>query len=156
MGDKFYAQSVATLRYVCNVHGFTPKDFDDQYAVDCVVDAVWFDILNPVLATSFGPGEDAEKAEKINAHLEKRMPIFMEAIERRLKANKTQTHIVGEHWTAADFTMLHLWTGVINGKRLGSHFEKFKDTYPIAKGYFESMAEDMKDYLSKRPQDFTI
>ena len=89
-----------------------PVDPVDQYRVQSICDLFWLDFVNPLYNILWsGPGEKEEKDKKATDFCTKATGKLMAAIEKRLKENMSQKFIVGDKWTAADFTLLHFTTG---------------------------------------------
>ncbi len=66
----------------------------------------------------------------------KTVPTFLEAMENRLKLNKTQCYLVGSSYTIADFYLIGAWRGLFANPML-AEFKEIMPKYPTLCQYFE-------------------
>jgi glutathione S-transferase len=101
---------------------------------------VWFcntlkDIMDNCGRIAFSPLPEEKKKTMRADFFAKTLPIFLEAMQNRLKSNKCQHVLVGKSYTIADFYFVGVWRGFV----LSPMFPEFKDIvakFPVLLEYF--------------------
>jgi glutathione S-transferase len=149
---KFYAQSIAILRYLGKKYGYYPADAYESWKVDSTIDTLG-DLLNAFYRAAFAPNEETKKA-LFQTFYETTFPKFLDAIQKRVEGNTSKDHIVGDSITIADFALASLAysTFLNNSNPQKDQQLAIVEKYPTLLAYFKSLGEQNKEYLEKRPQ----
>ena len=100
---KFYAQSVAILRFLGIKYGYYPTDAYQGWEADSIIDSVG-DLTNAFYKCVHITDPEEQKAA-FGVFYETTFVRWLDAMQKRLKANGSQSHIVGDKWSIADFMM---------------------------------------------------
>jgi glutathione S-transferase len=86
--------------------------------------------------------------------LSKTIPNYFRAIEKRLKENTTRTHVVGDKYTIADFSVGSFITSVVTNEAspLHSSLQESFNSYVALKEFTENFRKDFAGYFNTRPQ----
>ena len=148
---KFYAQSVAILRFLGAQHGYYPADSYAAYQADSIIDSVG-DLLNQYYKAAFASDEETKKA-LFKTFFEATFPKWLGIVQKRLEGNTSQKHIVGDSWTIADFQLAGLAYSTFFNEANPAHAEQqaIVETFPVLNTYLRGLGEELKEHLSSRP-----
>lgn len=82
------------------------------------------------------------------------IPKFLTVVEKRLTANNSPSHIVGDKITIADFSLGNLFVSLFynDANEKSVLLRSLLENFPHVKAYAESFKEgDLKEYLATRP-----
>ena len=150
---KNLAQSWSILRYLGKVHGYYPEDWENGWKVDSLVDAVE-DFYGKYFKAHFEKDEDRKK-EYFKQFLEW-LPSWVNAIQKRIAANEDPHYAAGNKRTIADFALATVAFNFINNEANPHHADiaplTKKEDFPVLTTYLTKLHEELKDYLTARPQ----
>jgi glutathione S-transferase len=147
---KFYAQSWAILRFAGKKYGYYPEDAYESWRVDSTLDAIG-DLLNAFYKASFNPDEETKKA-LFQVFYDTTFPKWLDVIEKRVAANSSPDHIVGDKVTIADFALAALAYSTFLNEANPTKDQQLAivEKYPKLLDYFRGMGEKLKDHLASR------
>ena len=102
---KHFAQSHAILRLLGRRHGYYPTDVHQAYLVDSLLDS--YKDLGSAFGKAMWTSDPEEKKKQFEVLFSTTLPNWCGVIEKRLLANSSQKHIVGDSQTIADFALVH-------------------------------------------------
>ena len=149
---KHLAQSWAILRFLGRQHGYYPSDPETAYQIDSTIDAVE-DYLGAYFKFNFEQDAERKKAAK-ETFMTKFLPNWLNAIEKRITKNSSQKYIVGDKMTIADFALGAVGFNVLLNEANPTYAETWeivKDR-EVLKAYATHQREELKEYLTTRPQ----
>lgn len=146
-------ESKSILRYIALKHGLHPTDPVNNYKVNSLIDR-YIDLERTYYKIFFAKEE--EKQEMRKEFVEKELFPTFTAIEKRLKENSSQDHLVGDKLTLADVLYVDfIWSQAFNPTQseevMGRHkalFEKF----PILRAYAEKRKADFPRFENREPK----
>jgi hypothetical protein len=96
--------------------------------------------------------DEEEKKKLFAAFYETTLPNWCTVIEKRLKANSSQKHIVGDSQTIGDFVLASFGHSMVfNEANPGkAPLQAIVAQYPALGAYFEAQKEENKEYLATR------
>jgi glutathione S-transferase len=94
------------------------------------------DTMDVSLRFIFGPFPDDKKKEMRTEFFTKTAPILFEAMENRLKMNKTQCFLVGRSYTIADIEFIGVYRGFYKSPMM-PEFAELLAKYPTLTAYAE-------------------
>lgn len=145
-----YTQSTSILRSIGHNNGLYSTDPVTMWKIDSTLDAL-NDLISAFYAAAFNPNEEAKKAG-LEKFYTTTMPFFCEVMEKRLKANTSQNHMVGDKMTIADIAMF----AVAYARFLNTHNPNagtelaIVEKYPVFLAYCKHLGEEFKEYLATR------
>ncbi len=145
------SQSYAILEYLGVRFRYTPsayvKMYDVMYAMNTGEDL----FVRAYRATSSAsPLSPKEKEEAMKQLLKVDGPIFLGALENRLKKNVTQDFIAGKKYTIGDFYLQGLYQNILQNPEWNKLFaERIKTKYPTLWAYAEKRSRDFIPYYMK-------
>ena len=147
---KKMSQSNSILRFVGKTYGYFPADHYQQYLVESTQDAV-DDLYMKLVKFHFEKNEETKKVLKEEAI--KFLTIFVGAFEKRLLANTSQKHLVGDKMTVADFAFAGLAFSAFENEAhpLVTDLKPIVEANPVVSAYIAHLKEDLKEYLATRP-----
>ena len=150
---KHLVQSWSILRYLGKVHGYYPEDWENGWKVDSLIDAVE-DYFMKYFKALFE--KDEEKKKELIADFCKWLPTWIAAIEKRIAANEDPLFAVGNKRTIADFALACIAFNMINNEASPIYAETSpltkKEEHPVLTTYLTKLHEELKEYLTARPQ----
>ena len=84
----------------------------------------------------FMPVSEAKKKEMIAEFYTKKAPVFLQAMEEKLKSKKTHEFLIGENYTLADFYFIGVWRAVVANPVFPDFTELMTKT-PLLCEYYE-------------------
>lgn len=142
-------QSDAIMQFLSLRYEYLPLKAEKYYDVLFLADTIK-DIYEGFAKFFYSSLPPEKKNELAKEYYEKTAPTLMAAIEKRLKANKSQEFLVGRKYTMADFYMLGTaqWLvykekGEINELTEGK-LENLLKSFPTLKGYIDKRLTDFK------------
>jgi len=152
MDGRQYCQSIAILEFLGLKYGYLPKkDFTKISKIMFVV-SLAEDIFNKVFPIMW-PGsfyDPESREEALKNLLDQSGPIYMKAIEKRLKDNSSQKFIVGKKYTIADFALIGLYRTLQIDQEWNKAFaDRIKSKYPLAHAYAETRIRDYNPLYKK-------
>ena len=147
---KFYAQSIAILRFLGIKYGYYPEDAFEGWRVDSIIDSIQ-DLLSAYYKAAFAANEE-EKKTNFGSFLEGTLPKWLACIEKRLKGNSSQKFISGEKMTIADFALANIaYSSFFNDANPGKDaLAAVLESFPDLKAYFLGLGEELKEHLASR------
>ena len=148
---KNLCQSWAILRVLGRTHGYYPSDPESAWRVDSTIDACE-DYFNIYFKTVFE--KDPEVKAKLTENFLKFVPVWLDAIEKRISSNESQKFIVGSKMTIADIALAAVGFNLILNEANPNYAEVaplIKDR-EVLKAYANNLKEELKEYLATRPQ----
>ena len=148
---KFHSQSGAILRLVGSKYGYYPQDALTAYRIDSILDFI-NDLLNSFYKAAFAPTEE-EKKTLMETFYEGAFTKWVSIIDKKVADNSSQSFIVGDSLTIADFGLASVAYGTFyneanpNKEVQAAIVAKF----PTAEKYFKGLGETLKEYLATRP-----
>ena len=151
-----YVQSWSVLRTLGQELGYYPTDAETAYQVDVVIEGV-----EEFFTKYFRPAfeQNPERKAALIKELVEFIPRMSQLVQSRLEANTSQTHIVGDKRTIADFALAAVAFNCIENP-----LSPFKDQiaevvkegeFPLVDAYFAQLATELADRLSSRgPRPF--
>ena len=147
-----YCQSIAILEFLGSRFGYFPKkDFCKINKVMFIINMVE-DIFNKVypLMKPTGPYDEATKTVALEKLLNVEGPVFMGALEKRLKENCCQKFIVGCKYTIADFALLGLYRTLQTNEEWNKAFaSRIAEKYPTLQAYADARMKDFNPFYKK-------
>jgi len=122
------SQSDAIIQTLGTKYGLMPKQNKPEkvYEVVCICH-ICKDMIDDLVRIEFTPGIAPDKKKQSKAeYYEKRAPVFLSALENKLKLNKSQLYFVEKSFTIADFAFVGMLRGLV-----------FSPTFPEYKAIFE-------------------
>lgn len=149
---KQYCQSVAIMEFLGMKYGYLPKkDFCKLSKVMFIVNLAedMFAKVYPLMkAGSFY--DEKSKAETLDKLLNVNGPLYMKALEKRLKENSCKKFIVGCKYTIADFALLGLYRILQTDPEWNKTFAgRIKEKYPLVHEYAENRIRDFNPLYKK-------
>eukprot|EP01022_Parablepharisma_sp_SALTPOND_P028874 TRINITY_DN71949_c0_g1_i1.p1 TRINITY_DN71949_c0_g1~~TRINITY_DN71949_c0_g1_i1.p1 ORF type:complete len:423 (-),score=65.32 TRINITY_DN71949_c0_g1_i1:31-1299(-) len=149
---KQFCQSYAILSYLGAKYGYLPKDYDKLYRVLFVMNTAE-DIYTKAflcMVPQMSPLDEKARAELKDNLLNTTGPLFMGALEKKLKENETQDYMVGNNYTIADFYLLGLYQTLVQNEEWNKTFMKrIEDKYPTLYKYAQKRIRDFNPYYKK-------
>lgn len=147
---KYYAQSHAILRLLGRKFNYYPTDALQAYLVDSLLDS--FKDVGSAYGKAAWCQNEEEKKALFAAYYETTFPNWCAVIEKRLKENSSQKHIVGDTQTIADFALATLGHSMVyNEANPGREpLQAVVSRFPTLVSYFEAQKEENKERLSTR------
>ena len=148
---KNLCQSWAILRFLGRTHGYYPSDPENAWRVDSTIDACE-DYFNIYFKMEFE--KDPEVKAKLVENYLKFVPVWLDAIEKRISNNESQKFIVGSKMTIADIALAAVGFNLILNEANPNYAEVaplIKDR-EVLKAYANNLKEELKEYLATRPQ----
>ena len=94
-----------------------------------------------------GPYDEATKAAALEKLLNVEGPVFMGALEKRLKENCCQKFIVGCKYTIADFALLGLYRTLQTHEECNTAFaSRIAEHYPTPQAYADASMTDFNPF----------
>jgi glutathione S-transferase len=149
----FYSQSVAILRMLGKQHGYYTEDPAVNYRIDSTIDAL-NDLRQAMGKFAFEQDEEKKKAGFHN-FIENIFPPWLTAIEKRIAANSSPHHAVGDKLTIADFAIgAWAYSAVYNeGNPVHHQFQEVVAKFPHVHAYLTHLGEhEFKEFLEHRPK----
>ena len=120
--------------------------------MDSCIDAVgdfMINLIRIVYAT-----EESKKKESMDEFLAGFYPLWLNAMENRLKKNESPHFFVGKELTIADLQIVHLISShIYSGKPYAPAFKELFDKHPALAEYAEyNLNNTFKEYIEKRPK----
>ncbi len=148
---KLYTQTYAILEYLGARYGYLPKGYQGLY------DALWVmntaeDIFTKAATSVAGwsPLPPKEKEELAKRVIDVDGPIFVGAIEEKLRQNVSHEFIVGNKYSIADFVLLGVYVGMEASPEMKKVFgTKLREKHPLLVKYAERRLEDFNLYYGK-------
>ena len=147
---KHLCQSWAILRFLGRKYGYYPNDPEVAWKIDSTIDAVE-DYLNSYFKFNFESNEEKKAIHKENWL--KMLPVWVEAIEKRITSNGGK-YVTGDKITIADFALAAVGFNML----LNEANPHFADSHPhikdheVLKNYANLLKESLGEHLAKRPQ----
>ena len=144
---KQYCQSKAILFFLGIKYDYLPEGVDEVYRVTFVMNTVEELMLKAsyYLYPHFG-SEDKKQLEQKN-FIEVEGPLYMKALEKMLRMNKSDKFIVGSKYSIADFYILGAYEGLIYFKEWNEAFMHIiKDKYSLLYNYIQTRRQDFNLY----------
>lgn len=91
------------------------------------------------------PIPEEKKKQMREDYLAKTVLISFDAMENKLKLNKSQCFLVGKSNTIADFYFIGTCRDLISSKRL-PEFKSLLEKYPLISAYFNKQNANMSSY----------
>ena len=131
-------------------YGYYPADAYQGWQVDSIIDSIG-DLGNAIYKC-FHIIDPEEQKAAFATFYETTYVKWLEAMQNRLKANGSQSHIVGDKWTIADFMMASLaYQTFINEHSPNRAVQlPIVEKYPDLLAYFKGLGEDLKGHLESR------
>jgi len=148
---KFFAQTNAILRFLGTKHGYYPVDPIEAWKADSIIDSLG-DISSSFIKAKYCDDPEKQK-ELFHTLLSETIPNWLNVLEKRLLANSSKEHLVGDGWTIADFAL----AAFFNSFFFNEANEAYTQLHEILKKnehlhqYGQHLNKDLHDYLSKRP-----
>jgi len=148
---KKYCQSYAILEYLGSKYGYLPKKYAKVYQVlyimntaeDCFMRA--YMVMSPK-----SPYDEKTKAECMAKFMDVEAPLFLGAIEKRLKENCSQDFMVGCDYTIADFYLIGFYQHLMQNEEWKKTFAgKLAEKFPLLAAYAEKRMKDFNLYYKK-------
>ena len=100
--------------------------------------------------------KDEERKKTLEANFLNWLPGWIVAIQKRIEKNSNPHFVVGEKRTIADFALAMVAFNMINNEA-NPHFAVVsplakKEDYPVLTTYLTQLHEELKEYLTSRPQ----
>ena len=128
-------QSDAIMHRIGTRYGYLSKfNAEKRYNV-----IWWCNTIKDIIdgcARQFMPMAEETKLKLRTSLFDQTVPIYLIAMENRLKLNKTQNFLVGKRYTIADFYLLGFWRGFV-ANPMFPEFKKLVDKHPLLINYFE-------------------
>lgn len=150
---QWYCQSAAILRFLGKKYGYYSDDAHTAWRMDSTVDAC-NDIGQAFFKFAMEKDEDKKKSGA-EAFCAKDLPAWCAVMEKRITANSSPHHFVGDNYSIADFAVAGwAYATVYNaGCEWTTQFQAVLDNYPKFKAYLLHLGENpIKAFLAKRPQ----
>lgn len=131
--------------------GYYPEDPETAWKVDSWLDAI-SDLVTQMLKVKFET--DAEKQKELfQKFVSEVLPKWLEAIEKRIKANSSPVHLVGDKYTIADFSFGALLSSVFfnEGNEYSAPLQEVIKKFEGIINYGHHQKETCKEYLDARP-----
>jgi glutathione S-transferase len=150
---KNLVQSWSILRYLGKQFGYYPETSEEAWAVDSLVDACE-DYLTKYFRANFE--KDEERKKQLTSEFLAWLPSWLTAIQKRIQNNADPKFAAGTKRTIADFALgLVAFNLIFN--EANPHYAEVapltkKEDYPVLATYVEGLQEELKDYLTARPQ----
>lgn len=150
MDGKFYAQSFSIVRMLGIKYGYYSEDAYTAWRIDSTIDSIG-DLLNAYYKAAFARDEEEKKA-LFKTFYETTFTKWLTVIDKRVKENTSQKYIVGDKITIADFTLAALaYSTFLNENNPSKDVQRpIVEQFPVLLAYFQSLGEDLKEYLSTR------
>lgn len=152
INGKKYCQSTAILEFLGSKYGYMPKkDFSKMSKIMFIVNLAE-DIFAKVypLMKSGSFYDEESKAKTLDKLLNVDGPLYMKALEKRLKGNACQKFMVGCKYTIADFALLGLYRTLQTDEAWNKAFaERIKEKYPTLHTYAENRIRDFNPLYKK-------
>jgi len=150
---KTLAQSWSILRYLGKIHGYYPDDWESGWKADSLIDATE-DFYGKYFRGLFEQDEERKKV-LIKEFLEW-LPSWITAVQKRIANNEDPHYAVGNKRTIADFALATIAFNIINNEASPLYAELApltkKEDYPVLTTYLGKLHEELKDFLTARPQ----
>jgi glutathione S-transferase len=150
LDGKFYCQSHAILRMLGMKFGYYPADAEAAWKVDSTLDAI-SDVVTAMFKVTFGPADQKDAAAK--TFLTEYLPVWLAAIEARLKKNSDPHYFSGDKYTIADFA----FNGLLSSTFFNEGCEFQKGLHEVIEKYETILAYGVhhkavfQAYLDARP-----
>ena len=148
---KFYAQTISILRMLGKQHGYYTEDPAVNYRIDSTIDALG-DLKQAMGRFAFEQDEEKKKAGFHN-FIENVFPPWATAIEKRLAANSSPHHAVGDKTTIADFALGGWAYSCVYNDACPPHaiFQEAVGKFPHLQAYLVHLGEhELKEHLTDR------
>jgi len=150
---KHLVQSWSILRYLGKLHGYYPETSEQAWAVDSTIDAVE-DYMTKYFKAVFE--KDEERKKTLEGDFLAWLPSWIAAIQKRIESNSNPDFIVGDKRTIADFALAIVAFNFINNEA-NPHYAATapltkKEDHPVLTAYLTKLHDELKDYLTSRPQ----
>lgn len=148
---KWFSQSTAILRAIGSKHGYYPADPIEGWKADSIIDSIGD------ITTAFGKAKfetDAEKQKTLFIDLAtKQIPHWFTVLDKRIAANGSKHHIVGDKWTIADIALAAFFSQLPYNEANEHHvaIKGILETHEHLKHYAEHLMHEFADYIAKRP-----
>jgi glutathione S-transferase len=148
---QVYTQTGAILRLLGKQHGYYSEDAFEAWRIDSGI-AGFADLAKEYYDFLFDTNEETKKiaCEKFFATT---YPNWAAVFEKRLLANTSQHHLVGDKWTIVDFASASAaYSSFFN--EANPYHDKMLEIvkqYPTLHKYLLHLGDDIKEYLSTRP-----
>jgi glutathione S-transferase len=152
MDGTLYTQSASIVRALGKMYGYYPEDPLTAWKVDSLGDAL-DDVFTAFMTILFRTADEEAKKVLLETFTSTTLPAFLAVLEKRLKENTSQTHIVGDSLTTADF-LLTAWSysTMMNGKNpFYTQLNEVLKQHHTVHAYLQHMGEEFKQYLATRP-----
>lgn len=152
---KLLSQSYAILEFLGAKYGYLPKCYEKLYQCMFIMNTTEDLFMKAYMAAGQrSPLDPKAKEEAIKKLKEVDAPIFLGAVTKRLKENKTQDFLVGKKYTIADFYVLGLFVNMTTVPEFKAAFEvDLAKKYPELWAYCEKRMIDFNLYYKKcKPQ----
>ena len=152
LDGHMYAQSQAILRLLGKRYGYYPENPIAAWQVDSTLDAN-ADITNASYKYLLENDEEKKKAAQEN-FVKNVFPQFAAILEKRIAANSSKHHLVGESLTIADFAIGAQFYSIVLNEASPAHKEltEILNQHPTLKDYIHHLgSHHFKEYLASRP-----
>lgn len=149
------AQSESIMKYLGDTYKLRPEDPLLNAKADSITQHGGSDVTMKVAPMIFSQAPD--RNEKLKEAAETHFPPYFEKLASFLPADKK--YLTGDTLTIYDFQCAGLMTNLLcnpNAKDADMWKAIWDKAPERVKKYHADFAEEMKDYLSARPQDFTM
>lgn len=148
---KHLVQSWAILRYLGRRNGYYPDEPELAFKIDSTIDAVE-DYLNSYFKFHFEQNEEKKAIAKENWL--KMLPVWIDAIEKRISTNSNPRFIAGDKITIADFALAAIGFNMLLNEACPSYAETlpFIKDHEVLKTYANGLKEELGAHLASRPQ----
>mmetsp|Transcript_39693 Transcript_39693/g.45577 ORF Transcript_39693/g.45577 Transcript_39693/m.45577 type:complete len:160 (-) Transcript_39693:33-512(-) len=145
------------MRYLGRKYGYYPADcIETQYEIDTIMDT--FNDYNFGLVKLFTSKTPKEKNAAIKAFFTDHTDAFFRAWDKRVEKNATG-YMVGDSWTAADFTTLAITHTMYNHEHWHEMYAGRLDKYKSLSTYTKNRIKDFGGKLDERkplPLNFMV
>ena len=147
---KYLAQSQAAMRFLGKKYGYYPEDAYEAWRVDSTLDAL-ADLQAAFYKAAFATEEEQKKG-LLETFFTTTFPNWCAIMEKRLKANTSPVHFVGDKLTIADFALAAVaYSTFLNEACAGKDAQlAIVEKHPELLNYFKAMGEQLKDHLASR------
>lgn len=134
-------------------HGYYTEDAATNWRIDSTIDAL-NDLKQAMYKFHFEADEEKKKAGFHN-FVENTLPPWLAAIDKRIAANSSHHHIVGDKITIADFAIGGFaFSAIYNDANPGAPiFQEAIEKFPHVKEYLHHLRDhEFHDFLEHRPK----
>ena len=148
---KKLSQTMAILEYLGTKYNYNPKSFPKMYNVMFIINTADDLFMRAYLAVSpTSPLSPKEKEENLDRLYKTDGPLFLGALEKRLKENVSQDFMVGRKYTIADFYLQGIYQNILQNPDWTKLFaDKIKTDFPTLWAYAVKRSHDFIPFYKK-------